>query len=76
MIVHVGMRNVKRVVVALTVATAALAVAGPAHAGDGPSGDGEGGINLPDRPNEIVDGVRTGLDVAATSWEVAGRSAR
>ena len=69
MVVQVGMKNAQRAVVALTVAVAALGVAGPAHA-DGGS-DGEGGINLPESPNEVVDGVRTGLDVAATSWELA-----
>ncbi|MFI6088156.1 hypothetical protein [Streptomyces sp. NPDC051218] len=62
------MRNTKRVVVALTVAAAALAVTGPASAEES---SGEGGINLPENPQEVVDGVRTGLDVAATSWELA-----
>lgn len=63
------MTNAKRAAVALTLAAAALAVAGPASAGE--SSDGDGGINLPERPSEVVDGVRTGLDVATTTWEIA-----
>ncbi|MFE6164396.1 hypothetical protein ACFQ7F_36400 [Streptomyces sp. NPDC056486] len=63
------MRNATRAVVALTLAAAALAVVGPAHAGD--ETDGEGGINIPESPGEVVDGVRTGLDMAAMSWEIA-----
>ncbi|MFF1695824.1 hypothetical protein ACFVXC_19685 [Streptomyces sp. NPDC058257] len=69
MIVQVGMKNAKRAVIALTLATAALAATGSAHASDG--NDGHGGINIPESPGEVVDGVRTGLDVAATSWEIA-----
>ncbi|MEU6001014.1 hypothetical protein ABZ837_24690 [Streptomyces sp. NPDC047197] len=65
------MRNAKHAVAALTLAAAALAVAAPAHAGEESSHDG---INIPDNPGEIVDGVRTGLDVATTSWETAARS--
>ncbi|MGW7084724.1 hypothetical protein ACWGH2_14645 [Streptomyces sp. NPDC054871] len=63
------MRNTKRVVVALTLTAAALSVAAPASADDGSSGEGR--INLPESPGEVVDGVRTGLEVAAMSWELA-----
>ncbi|MGW5736706.1 MULTISPECIES: hypothetical protein [Streptomyces] len=58
----------KRAAVALTLAAAALAAAGPASADDGSSGDG---IHLPHSPDEVVDGVRTGVDAAAMTWELA-----
>ncbi|MGW5865174.1 hypothetical protein ACWFRJ_23700 [Streptomyces sp. NPDC055239] len=63
------MKSAERAVVALTLVAAALAVAGPAHAGE--ETNGHGGVNLPESPGEVVDGVRTGLDVAKTSWEIA-----
>lgn len=69
-IVQMGMKNTNRAVVALTVAAAAFAVAAPtsAHADESPR---EGSINLPDDPRQVVDGVRTGLDVAAMGLEAA-----
>lgn len=69
MIVQLGMNKTKRAVAALTLAAAAFAVAGPAAADDG-SPD-EGSINLPDSPEEVVDGVRTGLDTTAMALEAA-----
>ncbi|MFH8487582.1 hypothetical protein [Streptomyces longisporoflavus] len=66
------MRNAKRAAAALTLAAAALAVTGPASADEAPREGGQ--INLPDDPGEVVDGVRTGLDVAAMAWETAARS--
>lgn len=69
MIVQLGMKNTKRAVVALTLAAAALATAGPAEADDVPGDNGR--INLPHSPGEVVHGVRTGLDAAAMTWELA-----
>lgn len=70
MIVQVGMKNTNRAVIALTVAAAAFAVAAPApaHADESPRG---GSVNIPDDPREIVDGVRTGVEVAAMGLEAA-----
>ncbi|MEV0652327.1 hypothetical protein [Streptomyces sp. NPDC050395] len=70
MIVQVDMKNTKRVVVALSAAAAAFAVAAPApaHADESPRG---GSINLPDDPRQVVDGVRTGVEVASMGLEAA-----
>ncbi|MEV6756957.1 hypothetical protein [Streptomyces sp. NPDC051214] len=68
MIVQVGMKNTKRVVVALSAAAAAFAVAAPAHADESPR---EGSINLPDDPRQVIDGVRTGLEVTSMGLEAA-----
>jgi hypothetical protein len=65
------MKNTKRAVTALTLAAAALTMAGPAHANDGSSKDG---IHIPDDPDEVVDGVRTGLDVMAMGLETARKA--
>ncbi|MEV8313447.1 hypothetical protein AB0Q95_04660 [Streptomyces sp. NPDC059900] len=65
------MRNAKRAAAALTLAAAALAVAGPAHADEAREG---GQINLPDDPREVVEGLQTGLDVAAMAWKTAAQA--